>query len=411
MSGPSEAGHLEHQEIIIVRRGHDDHDDHHGGVWKIAFADFMTAMMAFFLVMWLTNASDTATRKQVAQYFNPIKLSDPSPATRGLKRKDDGADRKATTNGESVAATNGDPHGKPLAGDQKGGEEKALFRDPYAVLAEIAAQSTSTGNDGSNGKPNGSGLPGLNGGDAYRDPFDPTSWQLTPNLTESGGRLKDLPPIEFRTAVIPPEDPMTDPKGTDVGAGPNETTAPKDGPKADKAAVPAGKGGNTTKDGKGDKEGAGKSDAEKLKAAIDAKLADMGKNVPSQVEVKAGDGGVTISLSDEISTGMFDIGSARPTPAAVEMMDKIATVLATRKGDITIRGYTDARPFKSQDYDNWRLSTARAHMAYYMLGRGGLDLGRVKAIEGFADRKLKDPAHPEAAVNRRIEILLTEPTK
>ncbi len=37
------------REIIIVRRGrHDDHDGHHGGVWKIAYADFMTAMMAFF---------------------------------------------------------------------------------------------------------------------------------------------------------------------------------------------------------------------------------------------------------------------------------------------------------------------------------------------------------------------------
>lgn len=37
------------REIIIVRRGgHDDHEAHHGGVWKIAYADFMTAMMAFF---------------------------------------------------------------------------------------------------------------------------------------------------------------------------------------------------------------------------------------------------------------------------------------------------------------------------------------------------------------------------
>ena len=48
-------------------------------------------------------------------------------------------------------------------------------------------------------------------------------------------------------------------------------------------------------------------------------------------------------------------------------------------------------------------------MAYYMLVRGGLQEARVQAIEGFADREPKDPADPEAAVNRRIEILLVEP--
>ena len=85
MTDQSGAGHLDRQEIIIVRRrGGNGEEAHHGGVWKIAFADFMTAMMAFFLVMWLTQASDMATRKQVAQYFNPIRLNDASPATRGV---------------------------------------------------------------------------------------------------------------------------------------------------------------------------------------------------------------------------------------------------------------------------------------------------------------------------------------
>ena len=48
--------------VIIIKRVDDDHDDHHGGVWKIAFADFMTALMAFFLVMWLINASNEGKR-------------------------------------------------------------------------------------------------------------------------------------------------------------------------------------------------------------------------------------------------------------------------------------------------------------------------------------------------------------
>jgi chemotaxis protein MotB len=47
-------------------------------------------------------------------------------------------------------------------------------------------------------------------------------------------------------------------------------------------------------------------------------------------------------------------------------------------------------------------------MAYYMLVRGGLDAKRVDGIEGYADRRLKNRDAPEAAENRRIEILLRE---
>ncbi len=54
------------------------------GVWKIAFADFMTAMMAFFLVMWLMNATNQETKESVATYFNPVKLTDSTPDCKGV---------------------------------------------------------------------------------------------------------------------------------------------------------------------------------------------------------------------------------------------------------------------------------------------------------------------------------------
>lgn len=57
--------------IIIRRVQDDDHGGHHGGAWKIAYADFMTAMMAFFLLMWLVGASDQEQRKGLADYFTP----------------------------------------------------------------------------------------------------------------------------------------------------------------------------------------------------------------------------------------------------------------------------------------------------------------------------------------------------
>jgi chemotaxis protein MotB len=80
--------------------------------------------------------------------------------------------------------------------------------------------------------------------------------------------------------------------------------------------------------------------------------------------------------------------------------------LSDQPGSIVLRGYTDGRPFRSKTYDNWRLSTARAHIAYYMLSRGGVEKQRFERIEGYADRNLKVPDDPNAAQNRRIEILL-----
>lgn len=57
--------------IIIKRKKVVGGDGHHGGAWKVAYADFVTAMMAFFLLMWLLNATTEVQRKGIADYFNP----------------------------------------------------------------------------------------------------------------------------------------------------------------------------------------------------------------------------------------------------------------------------------------------------------------------------------------------------
>ncbi len=53
--------------IVIKKKG--GHGGHHGGAWKVAYADFVTAMMAFFMVMWLINTADVATKQSIASYF------------------------------------------------------------------------------------------------------------------------------------------------------------------------------------------------------------------------------------------------------------------------------------------------------------------------------------------------------
>ncbi len=57
--------------IIVKRKKVVAGGGHHGGAWKVAYADFVTAMMAFFLLMWLLNATTEEQRKGIADYFNP----------------------------------------------------------------------------------------------------------------------------------------------------------------------------------------------------------------------------------------------------------------------------------------------------------------------------------------------------
>jgi chemotaxis protein MotB len=62
--------------IIIVKKIMPGHGGAHGGAWKIALADMMTAMMAFFLLMWILGATNESQRKSVADYFKPTSHSE-----------------------------------------------------------------------------------------------------------------------------------------------------------------------------------------------------------------------------------------------------------------------------------------------------------------------------------------------
>ncbi|HCA26742.1 MAG TPA: motility protein MotB, partial [Betaproteobacteria bacterium] len=64
------------QRPIIIKRVKKGGHGAHGGAWKIAYADFVTAMMAFFLLMWLLSSSSKATLQGIAEYFKtPLKVA------------------------------------------------------------------------------------------------------------------------------------------------------------------------------------------------------------------------------------------------------------------------------------------------------------------------------------------------
>src|SRR5512144_3201844 len=55
--------------IFVIKRKKAGHGGHHGGAWKVAYADFVTAMMALFIVLWLMSA-DKEVKEQIAAFFN-----------------------------------------------------------------------------------------------------------------------------------------------------------------------------------------------------------------------------------------------------------------------------------------------------------------------------------------------------
>lgn len=70
-AGKKGANEPEPRPIIVKKIIADGHGGHHGGAWKVAYADFVTAMMAFFLLLWLLGATSEKQRKGIADYFTP----------------------------------------------------------------------------------------------------------------------------------------------------------------------------------------------------------------------------------------------------------------------------------------------------------------------------------------------------
>lgn len=69
---------------IIIKKIKKGAHGHHGGAWKVAYADFVTAMMAFFLLMWLINTTSPEQKRGVADYFAPASVSETTSGAGGI---------------------------------------------------------------------------------------------------------------------------------------------------------------------------------------------------------------------------------------------------------------------------------------------------------------------------------------
>ena len=88
------------QPVIIIRRKkRGGHAGHHGGAWKVAYADFVTAMMSFFLLLWLLNVTTDVERKGIADYFAPASISKSESGAGGVM-----GGQTITVNGAQMSA-------------------------------------------------------------------------------------------------------------------------------------------------------------------------------------------------------------------------------------------------------------------------------------------------------------------
>ena len=115
---------------VVYRKVRAKHAAHHGGAWKIAYADFVTAMMAFFLLLWIIGATNEDQRRGIADYFTPtviqMKNSGGSNGVMGGRslQSQDGFAPRAAANGS---------HPTPLAGHGGGGPLDAKAISPDAA--------------------------------------------------------------------------------------------------------------------------------------------------------------------------------------------------------------------------------------------------------------------------------------
>ncbi|MGE0419634.1 MAG: flagellar motor protein MotB [Acetobacteraceae bacterium] len=331
---------------VIIKKYEIVEGGHHGGAWKVAYADFVTAMMAFFLLMWLLNATTEDQRKGLADYFSPNNLL--SHASSGTGQPFGG--QTAFTEGALVS--------------DKGAVEIVTGKRPVVQAedpgeTEIVKQPLSFPNDPMDGTDPGR-TPPLTGKAALRMGDQPDAAGLAGQaLTEGDARVDGIRP-------------------------PTPAEIKADQERQERATL--------------------EQAADQIREAVrnDPALADLAK----QLAIDMTPEGLRIQIMDEVKQPMFATGSSAPNDRARLLLQKVVPVLMKLSQPISIAGHTDAAPFPSKERTNWELSTERANATRRLLVDDGLPIERIRTVTGHADRDPLLPADPLAAANRRIAIVV-----
>ncbi|MBW8270484.1 flagellar motor protein MotB [Caldovatus aquaticus] len=338
--------------VVVVRRIEEGGQPHHGGAWKVAYADFVTAMMAFFLLMWLINATTEEQRRGIADFFSPH-----NPL------------------GRSVSGSGG------ILGGRTPNEEEAMVSTAGAVRIEPGPQPIVPEAEEDEGD----------------TPGRPAPARDDPPGEEAAEARAPAPPQRAapaaRPAVAPPAPaPRDEPARAEAGAEPPLHAQSEAALRAELARREAAEFERA---------------AEQIRAAVrdDPALADLAR----QLLVEQTPEGLRIQLLDAERQPMFALGDSAPNERARALLARIAPVIARLPNAISIAGHTDATPFRDTGplrRSNWDLSAERANATRRALVEAGVPEARIRAVTGHAERDPLLPEQPTAAANRRVSVTL-----
>ena len=292
-----------------------DEDNQHA-IWKLAYADFMTAMMTFFLVMWLMNFTAKEKIVRIADYFSPIKLSDPAPFVRSVSDSEWGGEHNKVSVAKLIITY--DKHSmKPASAPQRYAEEEALLRDPFSMLGLFASQAETALAAAAAKRPDT-----RTGDGTSRDPFvvyyviDPFvkwishAWRYEPGL----GTGATAPPAPSSKA----EAETTGDREPDNADNRPSQEAEADTAQERKAPNPEMKPSPA--------EERTKAEIRKRAARIETEINQLIKTIPKSfgpdITVKAVHEGILISLTDDANFNMFKVSSSEPSPQLVFFLER-----------------------------------------------------------------------------------------
>lgn len=354
-------------KTIVLRKEEVVEGEHHGGAWKVAYADFVTAMMAFFLLLWLLNATTEEQRQGLADYFSPMNIF-----------------------GRTVSG-NGQPFGGQTPHDQ--GTEISnlgqvdIIPGPQQVQLDIEEDDSDTRAEPQQFRDGGEDPQPHADGGPRAEPRPATGASEAPEA--NGGDYA-------REAVVPPR--MAE-----------ERAAEKQQEEArhEEQAAPQPQPAEPTPAQREERAFAAAADSIRESLRADPRIADL----EPQLAIDTTPEGLRVQLIDAERQSMFALGSSVPNERAQALMARIAPVLAALPNAISISGHTDAAPFRGSERSNWELSAERANATRRVLVGAGVPEGRIRSVTGNADRDLLVPDDPLAAANRRIAIVVLRQEK
>jgi chemotaxis protein MotB len=429
MADQEEGDDKSKQRPIIIKRYKKIAAGHHGGSWKVAYADFVTAMMAFFLLMWLLNITSAAQKQGIANYFSPLTLPNPpssdsvdtdsgnisffqetedeieqdNPEVKGpddnkiessvmIDGRKQNIVAKIPLNREKLSEKKSPAFAQSIESKIKENENTdnvrriAPEKTDYKPIETTPINAPKTNVDSKMDKP----IQLKEQRETQKDPKDPKKDVLKDSLKDSKKDPKELKSQE-----------KMDAKG-------DAKIEAKVSVKIDAKIEAQSMSKDPKKDNLNSYEEERKkfdSLAQSLKQAI-REIPEL-KELEKNLRIDVTDEGLRIQIVDELKKPMFASGSSIMFDYTNKLIASVGKSISGFKNRISISGHTDSIPFRTRDgYSNWELSSDRAQATRKVIVGNGVDPKRIVSVVGKESTEPLMPDTPDSPQNRRISLTL-----